>query len=100
MNNGQKKSKAMNENKVNNAVNCKDAKSEEPNHNKHENAKRNQKELNPSAEMFDHISLFHEELHKGNLTALQEVRVKIVDFGNACYVVSFSNSISQFLYLF
>ena len=92
LNNGQKKSKAMNENNVNNTANSKDAKPNEPNHNKHENTKRNQTDLSPAVDMFDYISVFHDELHKGNLTALQQVKVKIVDFGNACYVVSLSKS--------
>jgi serine/threonine-protein kinase SRPK3 len=39
-----------------------------------------------SDEAYNHISCFYEELQAGNLGALRHCTVKIVDFGNACYI--------------
>uniref|UniRef100_A0AC34FL66 Protein kinase domain-containing protein n=1 Tax=Panagrolaimus sp. ES5 TaxID=591445 RepID=A0AC34FL66_9BILA len=38
-----------------------------------------------SPEAYDNISTFYEELQAGNLGALNNCTIKIVDFGNACY---------------
>ena len=42
---------------------------------------------NFSKDAYNHISCFYEELQTGNLAALRHCKVKIVDFGNACYIV-------------
>uniref|UniRef100_A0AC35GP53 Protein kinase domain-containing protein n=1 Tax=Panagrolaimus sp. PS1159 TaxID=55785 RepID=A0AC35GP53_9BILA len=39
-----------------------------------------------SDEAYNHISCFYEELQAGNHGALRHCTVKIVDFGNACYI--------------
>uniref|UniRef100_A0A914YLH5 non-specific serine/threonine protein kinase n=1 Tax=Panagrolaimus superbus TaxID=310955 RepID=A0A914YLH5_9BILA len=39
-----------------------------------------------SYEAYNHISSFYEELQAGNLGALKNCTIKIVDFGNACYI--------------
>jgi serine/threonine-protein kinase SRPK3 len=39
-----------------------------------------------SDEAYNHKSHFYEELQAGNLGALRHCTVKIVDFGNACYI--------------
>jgi serine/threonine-protein kinase SRPK3 len=39
-----------------------------------------------SDDAYNHISCFYEELQAGNLGALRHCTVKIVDFGNACYI--------------
>uniref|UniRef100_A0A7E4ZZM0 non-specific serine/threonine protein kinase n=1 Tax=Panagrellus redivivus TaxID=6233 RepID=A0A7E4ZZM0_PANRE len=55
-------------------------------HNGNSGAANGNNEGTLDAAAYNHISCFYEELQSGNRNALNSVQVKIVDFGNACYV--------------